>query len=119
MLNSSVIEDTNIVTATYAGSNTAEEMIALRARLHTVIRRNRRARLLVEYGEVILGRIEPLALWEDLKATGMLTDLDRIAVVADQEWLDTVASVAGAILPAQVRTFDRVQRDDAIAWLQN
>ena len=62
MLTSSVVEDTNIVTATYDGSVDAEEMIAVRDRLHTVIRRHGRARLLVEYGEVVRGRIEPRAL---------------------------------------------------------
>jgi hypothetical protein len=118
MLTSSVVEDTNIVTATYDGSADTEEMIAVRDRLHTVIRRHGRARLLVDYGEVDLGRIEPRAIWEDLKTTGVLTDVDRIAVVADQGWLEKVASAAGAILPVQVRTFERDRRDDAIAWLQ-
>ncbi|HWM03031.1 MAG TPA: STAS/SEC14 domain-containing protein, partial [Actinophytocola sp.] len=106
----------NIVTATYDGSVDAEELIAVRDRLRTVIRRHGRARLLVEYGEVDLGRIEPRAIWEDLKTTGVLADVDRIAVVADQGWLDTMASAAGAILPVQVCTFGRGRRDDAVAW---
>jgi hypothetical protein len=40
MLTSSVVEDTNILTATYDGSVDAEEMIAVRDRLRTVIRRH-------------------------------------------------------------------------------
>lgn len=119
MMTSSVVEDTNIVTATYDGSVDAEEMIAVRDWLHAVIRRHGRARLLVEYGDVDLGRIEPRAIWEDLKTIGVLSDVDRVAVVADQGWLDTTASAAGAILPTEVRTFGRARRDDAIAWLRS
>jgi hypothetical protein len=45
-------------------------MVAARERLKTVIRERGSARLLVEYGAVDLGRVEPRAMWEDLKAAG-------------------------------------------------
>jgi hypothetical protein len=37
--------------------------------------------------------------------------------VADQGWIDTLASIAGAVLRAEVRSFRRDRRDEAIAWL--
>jgi hypothetical protein len=70
MLTSNVMEGSNIVTMTYDGPLHAEEMVAVRERLTTVVRERGSARLLVEYGTVDLGRIEPRAMWEDLRTAG-------------------------------------------------
>ncbi len=117
MLISDVIEGSNIVTVTYDGPLRAEEMVAVRERLTTVVGERGSARLLIEYGEVDLGQVEPRAMWEDLRTAGVLEDLTRVAVVADQGWIEPLASIAGAVLPVEVRSFHRDQRDDALAWL--
>lgn len=117
MLSSSVIEGSNIVTATYDGPMSADEMVALRKRLTGVIRERGSARLVVEYGDIEFGRIEPRAMWEDLRTAGLLKDVTRIAVLADRGWVEPLASAIGVVLPAQVRSFCRDQHDQAIAWL--
>jgi len=48
MLTSSVIEGSNIVTVTYDGPLRAEEIVAVRERMTTVVRERGSARLLVE-----------------------------------------------------------------------
>jgi hypothetical protein len=71
MLTSNVMEGSNIVTMTYDGPLHAEEMVAVREQLTTVVRERGSARLLVEYGTVDLGRVEPRAMWEDLRTAGV------------------------------------------------
>jgi hypothetical protein len=117
VLTNSVIEGSNILTATYDGSLGADEMVALRERLATLIRQRGSARLLVEYGHVDLGRVEPRAMWEDLKTAGLLKDVTKVAILADQGWIETVASAVGTVLPLEVRSFHRDQHDEALAWL--
>ena len=117
MLTSSVIEGSNIVTVTYDGSLGTEETVALRDRLTAVIRDRGSARLLVEYGAIDLSSVEPRAMWEDLRTAGVLKDVVRVAVLADQGWIDTLASLTGTLLPVEVGSFHRDQRDDAVAWL--
>jgi hypothetical protein len=117
MLTTSVIEGSNIVMATYDGRLGADEMVALRERLTAVIRERGSARLVVEYGDIEFGRVEPRAMWEDLRMAGLLKDVTRIAVLADQGWVEPLASAIGVVLPVQVRSFCRDQRDQAVAWL--
>jgi hypothetical protein len=117
VLTSDVIEGSNIVTVTYDGPLRAEEMVAVRDQLTTVVRERGSARLLVEYGTVDLGRVEPRAMWEDLRTAGVLMDLTRVAVVADPGWIETLASMVATALPVEVRSFGRDQRDHAVAWL--
>jgi hypothetical protein len=117
MLTSTVVDGTNIVTATYDGSLSTEEMTALRERLNAVIEEHGAAKLLMEYGDVDLGRIEPKAWWEDLKSTGLLTDVEKVAVITDKGWVEKLSSLAGAVTPATVKVFATEERPAAIAWL--
>ena len=117
MVTADVIEGSNILTATYDGALGADDMAGLRESLEVLIRERGSARLLVEYGHVDLGRVEPRAMWEDLKTAGLLSDVTKIAVVADQGWVETLASAVGPVLPTEVRSFPRDRRDDAVAWL--
>lgn len=117
MLNSSVVEGTNIVTATYSGSLGTDEMETLRDQLSTIVDQHGTVRLLVELGDIDLGRIEPRAIWEDLKLAGMIDNLDRYALVADQDWVGALSSAADAVTPFGLRVFPGDRRDDAVAWL--
>lgn len=117
MLTNNVIEGSNILEVTYDGALGADEMVAVRERLDALIRERGSARLIVEYGPVDLGRVEPRAMWEDLKSAGLLKDVTKVAVVADQGWIETMASAVGTVVPLEVRSFHRDQRDEAIAWL--
>lgn len=117
MLTSSILEGTNIVTATYDGSLSAEEMDAVRTDLQVVNAAHGSVRLLVEYGDIDFGRIEPEALWKDLKTAGMLGDIERCALVTDANWIEKLGAAAGRVTSVEVRTFSTNQRDDAVAWL--
>lgn len=119
MLNSSVIKGTNIVTATYSGSLGAEQMEELRDQLSRVVAQHGNVRLLVEIGDLELGRMEPRAIWEDLKLVGRFDELDRYAVVADHDWVSRLVNIADAVTPFDLRVFPIDQRDHAVAWLSN
>jgi hypothetical protein len=117
VLTNKVIEGSNILEVTYDGALGADEMVALRERLGALIRERGSARLVVEYGHVDLGRVEPRAMWEDLKSAGLIKDVTKVAVLADQGWIETLSSAVGTVLPSEVRSFHRDQRDQAVAWL--
>jgi hypothetical protein len=118
MLDSSKIEGTDIVTVTYEGSAGADEMVGVREKLNAVVAERGSAKLLVEVQDVDLGRIEPKALWEELKTAHLVDDIDRLAIVADSGAIEKLAGVADNLSSIEVRSFDSDQRDDAVIWLQ-
>lgn len=117
MLNTSVIEGTNIVTLDFAGSLDVEDEQRLRSALDPVIEQHGLARVLAAIGEIDLGRVEPKAAWMDLKAAGYLDKIDRLAVVSDASWLAKISEWTGELTSLTVRTFSSDQRDQATAWL--
>lgn len=117
MLESSVIEGTNVVTATYEGALGAEEVETVRQQLSDLIAQHGKARLLVQFGDVDLGRVEPEAVWKDLKSIGMLDDLDRVAMVTDAGWADKFSSFADKVTPFELKVYGTQSRDAAVAWL--
>lgn len=118
MLTTDTIAGTNIVTAAYSGSISTEEMEHLRSTIRRVIDRDGSVRLLAEFGDLEPGRIEPQAWLEDLKMTGILGDIERMAVAADAAWLQKWTELAGGLISAEVETFDATQGDEAMAWLR-
>lgn len=119
MLDSSVIDGTNIVTAIYAGSLSKAEMEEMSDTLRRVAADHQKVRLLVELGDISLVRIEPGAIWEDLKLFGLLDELERYALVADQEWITRLAKVTDAIVPFEFEIFPTERRDEALGWLRD
>lgn len=116
MLETSTIEGTNVVAATYRGSLGADEMDAFREQLANASERGP-VRLLLQYEDMDVGRIEPEAVWKDLKTAGMLDEVDRCAVVTDEGLMGAVASVADRVAPFEVRQYGLDERDEAVAWL--
>jgi hypothetical protein len=106
------------VTARYAGSLAADEIEAMRSQLKDVVSSHGRVRLLMEYGDVDIGRIEPKAMWEDLKNTDLMPYIDKVAVVADQGWLQKAASLADLFPGVSVEAFGLGRRDEALSWVQ-
>jgi hypothetical protein len=119
MLTSTVISDTNIVIATYDGALTAEEVIAVREKLAGVIAQHGNARMLVEYGDVDLSRMQPRAVWEDLKSAGLMRTVEKAAVLTDTRWVKSLSTAAGVLAPIDVRVYDTGQRAEALSWLQS
>ncbi len=67
-----------------------------------------------------IGLSGPRALWEDLKLTPHLRDIERTAVLTDLNWYGTLAQVAGTLLPGiEIKHFEPGQRDAALAWLRS
>lgn len=118
MLTSEVVEGTNIVTVAYDGSLSADEMKEARENLSSVAQRHGAAKLLVEYGDIDIGRIEPKAAWEDLKTIGQLDDVSKLALVTDKGWVQSVGETAGTLTSTDVEIFDEDERDEALVWLR-
>ena len=53
-------------------------------------------RLLVEYTTLDPARVEPKAMLQDLRTAHMRRDVDRVAVVADADWIDELARITRA-----------------------
>lgn len=119
MLKTAVIEGTNVVSITVDGSISADEDVAAQKVVADVAREHGKIQMLLDYDGVDLGRVEPKAVWEDLKGSRLLGDTDRIGVVSDSSALETFAGAIGAISHLEVRTFAADQRDAAVAWLSS
>lgn len=119
MLTTATVDGTNIVTATYSGALATEEMEQLRAAVRQMIDRDGSVRLLLEYGDIDLGRIEPKAYAEDLKMIGALGDIERIALVTDAAWIRTASQLLGTAISGEVKSFPSTERDEALLWLRD
>lgn len=117
MLETSVIEGTNVVSVTVDGAIGTDEQVAARTTIDEVAAQHGTARMLLEFSGVDAGRIEPKAVWEDLKASRLITSIDRFAVVADSGLLHKLVDAAGAVSSVEMRTFDADERDEAVTWL--
>jgi hypothetical protein len=118
MLTSTVIAGTDIVAIDYGGRVRTEEMLDACEEVDAVVGTYGAARLLVVYDHLDPTRWEPRAMWSDLLTARVLGDVDRVAVVADADWIDDLDGVDadGRWIPAKGFRTDR--RDDARAWLQ-
>jgi hypothetical protein len=119
MLTTTVIENTNVVTATYDGSLAADDAEALHDRILAVASTHGAARLLVDLQGVDIGRIEPEAVWEDVKTFADLDEVDRLAVVTDSSWVRPVAERVDFVIKPDVDVFDADQHDEALAWVRD
>ncbi len=61
--------------------------------------------------------MDPMALWKDLQQAYMVKDITHVALVADAQWMRTVAEAVSAIFPAEIKAFERSQIDLARVWL--
>lgn len=119
MLDHSVIDGTAIVSLSIEGSVSADEDDAAQQAIADVAAEHGSARMLVDYKGIDWSRVEPKAVWEDLKGARLLGDIDRVALVADSSVVDTLLDAMGAVSDVQVRTFDADQREAAVAWLSS
>lgn len=63
--------------------------------------------------------MDPMALWKDLQQAYMVTDITHVALVADAQWMRTIAEAVSAIFPAKIKAFERSQIEAARVWLAN
>lgn len=118
MLASTAIAGTDIVAIDYGGPVRTEEMLDACEEVDAVVARCGIVRLLVVHAHDDPTRWEPRAMWSDLLTARCLRDVDRVAVVADADWIDGIDGVDanGRWIPA--RGFRADRRDDALAWLR-
>lgn len=58
------------------------------------------------------------AMWEDIKfATKHCTDVEKIAMIGDQEWEKWMASICKPFTMSKIKYFDNGQQDEARQWL--
>lgn len=117
MLNTSVIEETNIITLDFDGSLDVEDQKRWRTVLNSVLDQHGTARVLAEIGEIEFGRIEPKAAWMELKSAGYFDKIDQLAVVSDASWITKISEWTSSLTSTTLRTFPSDQRDQAMAWL--
>ena len=60
----------------------------------------------------------PAAMWEDMKlGNHHAKDMERIAFVVDQKWLEALATLSKVFTRAEVKTFHPDQIDEAKVWI--
>lgn len=69
--------------------------------------------------DVDAGRVEPKAVWEDLKSARLLDDISRLALVGDDSLMSGLTRVMGTLSSTETKTFGAAERDQAILWLQS
>jgi hypothetical protein len=58
------------------------------------------------------------AVWRDARlGTKHFTDFERVAVVTDKDWLDSLMRVFGFIVPGETATFRLADYEQAKAWI--
>lgn len=109
-------ESTDSVLGYEAGDKiTEEDLTAFAKEFEAAISRHGKVRLLVYLPE--LPKIDPGALWEDLKLIRYRNDIERYAVVSDSPVLEWTSKIADAMSSGEVRQFDTSQKADAWRWV--
>ncbi|MEE8305735.1 MAG: STAS/SEC14 domain-containing protein [Gammaproteobacteria bacterium] len=54
------------------------------------------------------------------KLFGLIRQFDRVAVLADQDWVQKISEIEGALIPGlKIRAFDLDEEAEAERWLAN
>lgn len=65
-----------------------------------------------------LDGVEMGAMWEDLKfGLGNMKHMKRIAMVADQTWVEWFSTIVDPITPVEIKTFHKDQEYEAWEWV--
>jgi len=100
-----------------SGKVTQEEVKEVHGEIEAAIRREGKARILVEIGE--LSMPEPMAVLEDFKLTPeYVSDVERFALVGDQRWQPWVTRLTGVLTRGEARHFASDEVDRALDWLE-
>lgn len=119
MLATRTIPDTNIIEVEFSGALRVEDEQVLRTTLQHAVDTHDKIRLLGVIGSIEYGRIEPAAVWMDLKNAAFIPRIERAALVMEPGPLEKITSVLGAVIPGmEWRSFAPGERDAAEAWLR-
>jgi hypothetical protein len=108
----------NIVEIHIEGKITEADLEHVTSRLKEDIQKHGKLRILEKVHN--FSGIDPITLWKDARFSFYhVNDFTHAAVVADSQWMRTIAAAIGGILSAEVRAFEASQLDEARAWLSN
>ena len=106
----------DILALTVSGKITSHDLDAMIERLEQAFDRHEKVHVFVETRS--LGAIELRG--RALPMFGKLHRFGRVAVVADQTWVQVATRIESAVLPGiGYRTFAPSERDEALAWVTN
>ncbi len=108
----------NIAELVIDGEITKDQFDAAVEKLDGMIHEFGRIRII----EVIkgIGRVEPAAMWADLKwEPRHITSFSHVAVVADQKWIEWMVKPLAMLIPADIRVFHLGELDEARAWIES
>lgn len=77
----------------------------------------RKAKLLLELGDGFEGYDPGAILADATVGGGHLGSFERIAVVADADWIRRAIQLFGGLIPGDVRLFSVAERDTAQEWI--
>ena len=103
------------------GKISGDEYRELMIPIYAALERGEKLNIYFELAEDFHG-LDLGALWEDLKAAGLVglkhrSSWQRMAVVTDKDWIRHGAAVAGWLAPGELRLFDPDERAAAKAWV--
>ena len=106
----------NIAELAVEGKLTEADFERVIAQIKADIAKHGKLRLLEEIRS--FEGMDPIALWKDAQfGLSHVGDFTHVAVVADAEWMRTIATAAGNVLSAEVKAFDRSSIEAARNWL--
>ncbi len=108
----------NIVEIRVEGKVTEADLDQVVSQLKADIEKHGKLRVLEEIRS--FSGMDPIAIWKDTKfALAHVNDFTHAAVVADAQWMRTIASAIGSLLSAEVKAFEPEQIQSAREWLKN
>ncbi|MEM6867785.1 MAG: STAS/SEC14 domain-containing protein, partial [Cyanobacteria bacterium P01_C01_bin.121] len=109
-------QNDNVVELAVEGKVTEAELESAVVQMTADIEKHGKLRLLEEIRS--FEGIDLMALWKDAQfGLKHVNDFTHVAVVADAEWIRTIATAAGNVLSAEVKGFSRSDVDAARNWL--
>lgn len=110
-------DTTNVVEIVVEGKITVNDFERVLPQIKADLNRHGKIKILEEIRH--FEGIDPMALWVDIQNAYLAKDITHGAVVADAKWIRTVTEAIGAIIPMEIRSFERAQIENARTWLAN
>jgi hypothetical protein len=92
-----------------------DDLVKLRPMLDLTLKAERPTAY-VEIGE--LDKITPNAVVQDLKNIPYYNQFERVAIVADQKWVQALARLSDPVMKVKMKTFDLGEKNAALDWLK-
>tara|TARA_R110000737_G_scaffold2923_18_gene9918 strand:- start:3281 stop:3664 length:384 start_codon:yes stop_codon:yes gene_type:complete len=118
MLTINEIPNTNILEFTLDGSLSRAEFDQLAAIADKMIETHGKVKVI----EIIknIGKIEPSAIWADLKwEPRHLKYFSHVAVVCDQKWIEWIVAACKVFISAEMKTFHLDELEEARDWIKS